>query len=175
MNYGEQTQKLRRDAKKLDDLLRRHGAFRNFVAIVANHKAGVDVAADAYRPGFIFKCEGGVRVNNRDIVLSSGGIYDDYGRHSKNQVEVQATFDALELVAGWVNSADQVGEGLSLALVAFIQGAALNEDKITAKVSGSLHPFGGDPWRDFFGDAWRAEVKKANNEAKAAGKEALYF
>ena len=73
-----------------------HRAFQAVVSIVSNHRIGIDVGDKDFVPRAIYKTEGGVVVNNRDIVVDrnvDGSIscYNEYDEDDKDTAEVVRT------------------------------------------------------------------------------------
>jgi hypothetical protein len=66
-----------------------HRELQATIAIVGNYRAGVDVKNKDFNPGGIYKTEGGVKVDNKDIVIIKkydGNIrcYNDWDNREKD-------------------------------------------------------------------------------------------
>lgn len=176
--YSDNIKKFRSNEKLMEELLRYQTSFRNFVAVIANHSLGVNVIEDRWRPQFLYKCEGGVTVNGRDIVLGSDSAYDDYGKAGNESAEAKTVVEALDYVLGYINSAGDVQKGLMDAAADFFKDwSDADGEPVLIKIQGSKvdSVFGGDPWRNFFGNTHTKRISKANEEAAAAGKKERYF
>lgn len=177
LEYGAETKLMLADSKAMNELLRYHDSFRRLVAIIADHSCSVDILTEKYTPRFIYKCEGGVSINGRALVLGKRKIYPDYGSAPKPTKEEVALVDSLEAVAKRIRQ-DGLPLGLQAETESFLVRGEFDtngKDIILNKIAGETNPFGGDHWRDFFDEAYRAKVREANEKALAAGEKDRYF
>ncbi|MCB9978517.1 MAG: hypothetical protein H6862_02770 [Rhodospirillales bacterium] len=66
------------------------------MAVLANEKLG----ARDIEPGGIFKYEGGVRVNGREIAIKGDYLLDDFGDRGDPTSEERATLDSIMEIFG---------------------------------------------------------------------------
>jgi hypothetical protein len=76
--------------KDVRELFRsRHAKVKRALSVYANERFGFT----EYRG--IFKCEGGIVVNGREIAIMSGYVKDDWNRSGKEKPEEIAVVDAI--------------------------------------------------------------------------------
>lgn len=71
--------------EKIKEAKKYHRLFQGLVAILSNHRAGIKIDKD-FIPGCVFKYEGGVVVNKKDIVIGYGYFEDKIGCYDDNSI-----------------------------------------------------------------------------------------
>ena len=131
-----------------------HRLFQCLIAILANHRAGIKIDSD-FVPNLIFKTEGGVVVNKKEIVISSNNgcrisCYDDY--HYKERKESEITEKVIINLLEGINWADSENIKKLIEEYFLSQGIEISNDDLYGMISKFCsNPFG-DPLRSFYGD-----------------------
>lgn len=129
----------------------RHRELQAVIAIVSNYRAGVDIESGDYRPRGIYKAEGGVIVDGRDIVIiRSYGIIKCYDDFDDNETDIpKIVKEVVEEILS-IEKPDPLRTEDTL-----IEYAVKNTDtseEILRKSVGRFvgNPFGGDSLRRLF-------------------------
>jgi hypothetical protein len=130
--------------------------FQCLVAILANHLSGVNIDKD-FSPKPIFKYEGGVVVNGREIVIGYNDhddkifCYDDYSyqrREEADNTELSVT-ELLEKI-DW-EKIDNLQENIEFFIIVD-HGIKLTPDELKDILSNFVKNPYGDPLRKLFLD-----------------------
>jgi hypothetical protein len=126
-----------------------HRALQATIAIVSNYRAGVDVKSKDFNPRGIYKAGGGVKVDDKDIVITrcDGTIrcyndWDDKEKETSNTVK-EVIEEILRI---------RPGKEVADVLITYaVKNTNVSKDMLREKISRfTVHPFGGDSlWRLF--------------------------
>lgn len=127
-----------------------HKVFQAAVAIVSNYRLGIDVKSEDFSPRGIYKFEGGVRVDDKEIVIKrsiDGSIYcyNDWDDKEKDTATVvkEVTEEILSL---------QPKENFGTAIVEYVErNTNVSEGNLWTKITRFVdNPFVGDPLNRLF-------------------------
>ena len=133
-----------------------HKLFQGLVAILANHLSGVSID-EKFTPKPIFKYEGGIVVNNQEIVIGYNKYddkifcYDDssYQRRKEADVTELAVIELLEKI-NW-SKIDNLQENIEFFIIVDY-GIKLTPTELKNILSKFVSDSYGDPLRNLFID-----------------------
>jgi len=131
-----------------------HKVFQGLVAILANHLSGIEINKD-FSPRSIFKCEGGVVVNNREIVIGYNEYddkifcYDDmsYQRRLEADATESSVTNLIEKI-NWSND-ETIRDQIELLVIVDYE-IKLTPDELQIILSKFVSNSYGDPLRNLF-------------------------
>lgn len=127
----------------------RHRALQAAIALVGNYRAGIDIKNKEFRPRAIFKTEGGVNVDGKEIVIKrSDGVircYNDWNEKEENTPKIvkkvveeilmiQPNGDVVDKLIEYVTKNTNLSREIALEKILRFTG----------------NPYGGDPLRRLF-------------------------
>jgi len=128
-----------------------HRALQATIAIVSNYRAGVDIKSKDFNPRGIYKAEGGVKVDDKDIVIKrwDGTIrcYNDWDdKEKETPIIVQGVIEEILRIRPGVG-----GEAADVLIRYAIKNTNMPKDMVREKISRfTSNPFVGDSlWRLF--------------------------
>ena len=115
------------------------------IGLVSNKRAGVDISNDEFRVFGIFKYQGGVVVNNRDIVIKKNhGKIDCYDDSSKSR---RGIAEIVNKVTEEIVAIDTFEELYQYA----IDNSELSKERVNEIIANFASSFDkGDPLRNLF-------------------------
>ena len=115
------------------------------IGLVSNKRAGVDISNDEFRVFGIFKYQGGVVVNNRDIVIKKNhGKIDCYDDSSKSRSGIA---EIVNKVTEEIVAIDTFEELYQYA----IDNSELSKERVNEIIANFASSFDkGDPLRNLF-------------------------
>lgn len=120
-----------------------HRALQATIAIVSNYREGIDVKSKDFYPMGIYKAEGGVKVDNKDIVIKrwDGTIrcHNDWNKKEKE------TPNIVKEVIEEILRIRPTGDAADVLLEYAVKNTNVPKDILREKIVRFVtHPFGGD-------------------------------
>lgn len=126
-----------------------HRALQAVIAIVGDYRAGTDVRDRRYYPRAIYKAEGGVTVDNKEIVIKrTNGVITCYNDWNKNEKEgPKIVKDVIEEIL----RIQPTGDATNVLLEYAEKNTNVPREILREKISRfAANPYGGDSLRRLF-------------------------
>jgi Zn-dependent metalloprotease len=131
-----------------------HRLFQCLIIILSNHRAGIKIDEN-FKPQMVFKHQGGVVVNGREIVVNFDEFdnkiycYDDWNdnRQTESDITEKSIIDLLSI--DWNN--ERTPNSLSEQIKSYMKNQTGVEPSILTKIiENFIHNPYGDPLRSLF-------------------------